>query len=84
MKIVLSPQRESFNHGCCVPGREATRENRSHSPIGKTETPHIGKKIIKTLKTLINYLFLERRWAFESDETHRQRTHNAGALGLSR
>lgn len=36
-RIVLSPQRESFNHGCFVPaGREALRitSNRAHSPLG--------------------------------------------------
>lgn len=42
--IVLSPQRRSFNSGCYVPVREPPRSNRSHSPLGKGETPsHIGQ-----------------------------------------
>lgn len=50
-RIVLSPQRESFNHGCFVPaGRESLRTttNRSHSPLtgGKTDGGHTATRRI--------------------------------------
>ncbi|KAF5291743.1 hypothetical protein FQA39_LY14231 [Lamprigera yunnana] len=44
--IVLSPQRRSFNSGCFVPLKDNHRGNRQHSPIGKTEAPHIAHREI--------------------------------------
>lgn len=40
----MSPQRRSFNSGCCVPGREPRiSTNRPHSPLGKSDNnSHIG------------------------------------------
>ncbi|XP_056637848.1 eukaryotic translation initiation factor 4E transporter-like isoform X5 [Diorhabda sublineata] len=48
--IVLSPQRRSFNSGCFVPVRgDATRNNRSHSPLGsKNEPSHMGMREIQS------------------------------------
>lgn len=39
---MLSPQRRSFNSGCFVPLKENQRSNRPHSPLGKSDSSHMG------------------------------------------
>jgi translation initiation factor 4E transporter len=66
--IVLSPQRRSFNSGCCVPGREPrSNANRPHSPLGKNDaSAHLGGggREIPTSRRIGSGRILRDSWDF--------------------
>ncbi|KAJ3650739.1 hypothetical protein Zmor_016821 [Zophobas morio] len=79
--IVLSPQRRSFNSGCCVPGREPrSAANRPHSPLGgKSDAPpHLGggREIQTSNRRIGSGRILRDSWDFGEKQESNDNDYN--------